>query len=76
MQEEKPIEVGDSEETAVDVDLEEKKVVDDRQAELKLETTDDKKEDELEQYSDNVKSRINKLTHRYREEGASKTRSN
>ena len=62
MQEEKPIEVGDSEETAVDVDLEEKKVVDDRQAELKLETTDDKKEDELEQYSDNVKSRINKLT--------------
>ena len=55
MQDEKPIEVGDSEETAVDVDLEEKKVVDDnKQAELKLETTDDKKEDELEQYSDNV----------------------
>ena len=52
MQDEKPIEVGDSEETAVDVDLEEKKVVDDRQAELKLETTDDKKEDELEQYSE------------------------
>ena len=69
MQDENPIEVGDSEETAVDVDLEEKKVVDDnKQAELKLETTDDKKEDELEQYSDNVKSRINKLTHRYREE--------
>ena len=38
MQDEKPIEVGDSEETAVDVDLEQKKVVDDnKQAELKLE---------------------------------------
>ena len=46
MQEEKPIEVGDSEETAVDVDLEQKKVGDDnKQTELKLATTDDKKED-------------------------------
>lgn len=67
MPEEKDIEIGENEESSVDVDLEEGKVVDDgKEEDPKIETS--AKEDELEEYSDGVQKRINGLTKRFREE--------
>ena len=64
---EEKIEVGEVDESSVDVDLEEGKVVDDgREDDSKVETSS--KEDELEEYSDGVQKRINGLTKRFREE--------
>ena len=64
---EEKIEVGEVDESSVDVDLEEGKVVDDgREDDPKVETSS--KEDELEEYSDGVQKRINGLTKRFREE--------
>ena len=64
---EEKIEVGEVDESSVDVDLEEGKVVDDgREDDPKVETS--AKEDELEEYSDGVQKRINGLTKRFREE--------
>ena len=70
MQEEKPIEVGDSDESPVDVDIsgEEKPEEKEDKVEAKVETESEEKEEELEEYSTGVKSRIDKLTKRFREE--------
>jgi len=67
MPEEKPIEVGDSDESPVDVDIPQE----DASKETSQETEQvpqEENEEELEEYSAGVKSRIDKLTKRFREE--------
>ena len=67
MPEEKPIEVGDSDESPVDVDIPQE----DASREASKETEQvpqEENEEELEEYSAGVKSRIDKLTKRFREE--------
>jgi hypothetical protein len=67
MPQEKPIEVGDSEESPVDVDISQE----DASLEASKETEEapqEENEEELEEYSAGVKSRIDKLTKRFREE--------
>ena len=66
MPEEKPIDVGDSEESPVDIDIsgEEKP---EEKPEVKVQEKEET-EDELEEYSAGVKTRIDKLTKRFREE--------
>ena len=66
MPEEKDIEVGENDESSVDVDLEKGKVVEEQDDTPKIETSS--KEEELEEYSDGVQKRINGLTKRFREE--------
>jgi hypothetical protein len=64
MPEETPIEVGDSEESPVDVDISQEE-----DASLEIEEVPQgENEEELEEYSAGVKSRIDKLTKRFREE--------
>jgi len=69
MPEETKIEVGDSDESAVDVSVgeetEEKKV---SSEEVEVEADSPKQEEELEEYSAGVKTRIDQLTKRFREE--------
>ena len=69
MPEETKIEVGDSDESAVDVNVgeetEEKKV---SSEEVEVEADSPKQEEELEEYSAGVKTRIDQLTKRFREE--------
>ena len=69
MPEEKPIDVGDSEESPVDVDIsgEDKPEEKPEEKEVKVEEKSET-EDELEEYSAGVQSRIDKLTKRFREE--------
>ena len=69
MPEEKPIDVGDSEESSVDVDIsgEEKPPKKEEKPEVTVEETPET-EDELEEYSAGVQTRIDKLTKRFREE--------
>ena len=69
MPEEQKIEVGDSDESSVDVDLNEET----EESSPKEEETEDKEtsppqEEELEEYSAGVKTRIDQLTKRFREE--------
>ncbi len=67
MPEEKPIEVGDSDESPVDVDIPQED--DSREASKETEQVpQEENEEELEEYSAGVKSRIDKLTKRFREE--------
>ena len=67
MPEEKPIEVGDSDESPVDVDIPQED--DSREASKETEKVpQEENEEELEEYSAGVKSRIDKLTKRFREE--------
>ena len=67
MPEEKPIEVGDSDESPVDVDIRQED--DSREASKETEQVpQEENEEELEEYSAGVKSRIDKLTKRFREE--------
>ena len=69
MLEEKDIEVGDSDESPVDVDLEEGKVVQEEDDTPNVEAvSEDQKEEELEQYSAGVQKRVDQLTRRFREE--------
>ena len=63
MPEEKDIEVGDSEESPVDVDIPQE----DAPKEMEV-VPQEENEEELEEYSAGVKSRIDKLTKRFREE--------
>jgi len=69
MPQETKIEVGDSDESAVDVnveeDTEEKK---NSSGEVEVTADSPKQEEELEEYSAGVKTRINELTKRFREE--------
>jgi hypothetical protein len=69
MPEETKIEVGDSDESAVDVNVneetEEKK---DSSEEIEVKADSPKQEEELEEYSAGVKTRIDQLTKRFREE--------
>ena len=69
MPQETKIEIGDSDESAVDVnieeDTEEKK---DSSGEVEVKAESLKQEEELEEYSAGVKTRINDLTKRFREE--------
>jgi|TARA_R100001086_G_scaffold214660_2_gene130732 hypothetical protein len=66
MPEEKPIDVGDEEESAVEVDLPGESKEEASQPEIVEESSE--KEEELEQYSQGVKGRIDQLTKRFREE--------
>ena len=66
MPEETKIEIGDSDESAVDVNVEEEKKDSSGEVEVKAESP--KQEEELEEYSAGVKTRINELTKRFREE--------
>ena len=66
MQEEQKVEVGDSDESAVNVDLEKGEVLEEKEEALQVETAT--KEDELNEYSDGVQKRVNQLTRRFREE--------
>ena len=68
--EETKIDVGDSEESPIEVDLLEEKSEDSSQEneKVEVETPSDGKDGELEDYSRNAKSRINDLTAKYREE--------
>ena len=67
MPEEKPIEVGDSDESPVDVDIPQED--DSREASKETEQVpQEENEEELEEYSAGVKSRNDKLTKRFREE--------
>ena len=68
MQEESKIDVGDTEEEAVDVDLSSE-----QEEPEKVEVSEDSTE-ELEQYSAGVQNRINNLTKRFREEERQKQR--
>jgi hypothetical protein len=72
MPEEQDIEVGDSEESAVDVAIsDEKEQGKPVQQPLDLSQKEDivvKEEEELDEYSDRVKNRIDQLTNRFREE--------
>ncbi len=69
MPQETKIEIGDSDESAVDVnveeDTEEKK---NSSGEVEVTADSPKQEEELEEYSAGVKTRINELTKRFREE--------
>ena len=69
MPEEKPIDVGDSEESPVDVDIsgEDKPQEKEEKPEVTVEEKSET-EDELEEYSAGVQTRIDKLTKRFREE--------
>ena len=66
MPQETKIEIGDSDESAVDVNVEEEKKDSSEEVEVKAESP--KQEEELEEYSAGVKTRINELTKRFREE--------
>ena len=63
MPEETKIDIGDDEENPVDVDLSSEGQEEESLVEAKEDSTD-----ELESYSEGVKSRINNLTKRFREE--------
>ena len=65
MQEEK-IEVGEDDESSVDIDLKEGKVIEEQDDTPQVETVSN--DDELEEYSDGVQKRINGLTKRFRDE--------
>jgi len=66
MPQETKIEIGDSDESAVDVNVEEEKKDSSEEVEVKAESPE--QEEELEEYSAGVKTRINELTKRFREE--------
>jgi len=68
MPEETKIDVGDTEEESVDVSLSPEKEEEEVKLEPEGETTADSPEGELEEYSAGVKTRINELTKRFREE--------
>ena len=69
--EEQKIEVGDSDESPVEIDLSEDKKEESSQAEeekVEVKTEDGGKEEELNEYSRNAQGRIKELTAKYREE--------
>ena len=70
MPEEQKIEIGDSEESSIDVTLEDSDKEVDEVEQVTQEPIAAKEEspEELEDYSDGVKKRIAKLTKKYREE--------
>ena len=68
MPEETKIDVGDTEEESVDVSLSPEKEEGEVKLEPEGETTADSPGEELEEYSAGVKTRINELTKRFREE--------
>jgi hypothetical protein len=69
--EEKKVDIGDSEESAVDIDISEKPKKEEVKEEPAPEVVQEEEpasEEELEEYSSGVKTRIDKLTKRFREE--------
>mgnify|MGYP003650106838 CR=1 FL=1 len=69
--EEKKVDIGDSEESAVEVDVSGETEKQEESEEIAVETTsteDSASGEELEEYSSGVKTRIDKLTKRFREE--------
>ena len=68
MPEEKDIEVGDSDESPVDVNIAPEEGSEEKAASEKVADSQEDAEGELEEYSTGVKSRIDKLTKRFREE--------
>jgi len=68
MPEEKDIEVGDSEESSVDVNIPPEEGSEEKVASEEVADSQEDPEGELEEYSTGVKSRIDKLTKRFREE--------
>ena len=68
MPEEKDIEVGDSDESPVDVNIAPEEGSEEKVASEKVADSQEDAEGELEEYSTGVKSRIDKLTKRFREE--------
>ena len=69
MPEEQKIEVGDSDESAVDVNVEEEtEEKKDSSEEVEVKSDSPEQEEELEEYSAGVKTRIDQLTKRFREE--------
>jgi len=65
--EEKKVDIGDSEESAVDVDISDKPKEKEEAPEV-VQEEEAASEEELEEYSSGVKTRIDKLTKRFREE--------
>ena len=68
MPQETKIEIGDSDESAVDVNVEEETEEKNSAGEVEVTADSPKQEEELEEYSAGVKTRINELTKRFREE--------
>ena len=69
MPQETKIEIGDSDESAVDVNVEEDtEETKNSSGEVEVKAESPKQEEELEEYSSGVKTRINDLTKRFREE--------
>ena len=64
--EETAVDVGDSEETSTDIDVIPRETEEDQETEVKASASND----ELEEYSSNVKGRIDNLTKRFRESKA------
>ena len=63
---EEKIEVGEADESSVDIDLKEGKIIEEQDDTPQVETVSS--DDELEEYSDGVQKRINGLTKRFRDE--------